>query len=151
MKKDIFASLRLVKDQDVMVESPNGKFYGKFVNLANEGNRLNLREVRAEDGHKTGNFKFFFKKDILAVKIINQTVEASNSSESSDSSLSNLFVKSSITSPHKLSEEQRTQILKNINHCVYIQQTDVKYFDAIADISRNFVIGFDAEGTGCGR
>lgn len=155
MKMDMFASLRLAQDQDVMVASTHGKYYGKFISLSSEGNRLNLREVRAEDGHKTGKFKFFFKKDVVAVEVLGKTTEAaSGSSGSTDTILSSRgvpCVETSSDRPAKLSEKQLAQISKNIDQYVYIQQTDVKYHEAIADISENFVIGVDAEQTEKGR
>lgn len=156
MKIEDFVKLRLDEHQDVMVEAANGNFYGKFINLTNDGSRLQLGEVQAEDGRKCGKLKFFFRKDVN-VKVVSVvgSETASSSSGSAEISASPVssrsFTSIESNSSCTLAEAQQSQILKSIDSCVYIQQGDVKYFDAIADISNNFVIGIGAEGVGQGR
>lgn len=155
MKMMNFAHLSLKKDQNVAVTARHGTFHGLFNKLSFNGGRLDLLDVKDENGKSCGNFKFFFQKDVISVEVVpninvtsepapapveTSVVQQSTSSSGYDSSCRPL-----------ISLKQRDQIEDIINNRIYIQQADAKYAEAVADISKQFVIGISAEGCMNGR
>lgn len=136
-----FTRLGLRKDQNVLVTSTKGKFYGKFMKISMNGMRLDLGEVKDMNASRFA-FKFFFQKDVLAVQILDEQDQELTVSTSSDTNSS---------SHSRLSPKQLKQITETIDNRVFIQQADSKYAEALLDISRQYVIGISAEGTSKGR
>lgn len=157
MKTMNFAQLKLNKNQRVVVTAYHGKFSGKFNKISGGGSRLELLEVKEENETSFRNFKYFFDSDVIAVEVFNENHET-DSSEASDigpdkviSQLISSSSSSKSSSRSEISIKQQNQIKHTINKRSYFQQPDEKYAEAIADISKQFVIGISAEGCHNGR
>lgn len=139
-----FDHLKLRKDQNVMVIVSHGKFYGKFNKLSVNGSRLDLLDVRDDLEKPCGVFKFFFAKDVTAVVIVSDNgEEAIQEAEP---------VKTVSTTPRfQMTSKQYAHITEVINNRSFIQLADANYAEAIADISKQFIIGISAEGCNDGR
>lgn len=134
-----FAGLHIEKHQDIVVTTKSGKFYGKFNKLS--GDRLELSEVRNEEGKPCAKFKFFFNDDVVSIFNLDETSPCPESSGK----------KSNSSSLPQLSSHQLEHISQSINKSLFIKQADCHYFEAIADISKQLVFGIAAEGAFAGR
>lgn len=126
-----FTSLSFEKGQEIVVETVKGKFYGKFNKLSVNGSRLDIVDVKGENNKLCGAFKYFFKKDVLEVTAVNGEVTRSNENSPE------IF--------NHLTQQQLQSITQSISGFTYIQQADAKYFEALENISKQFVIGISAD------
>jgi hypothetical protein len=133
----------LKKNQEIEVTAANGKFYGKFYKISS-GKRLELADVQDQNGNSLGNFKYFFVNSVIDVKVVNEN--CGDSINTFSSSLS-----SGSSSSLQLFSSQVEHISNTIHNCSYIQHADEKYFKAVAEISKELVIGIFAEGAQRGR
>ena len=122
--------------QNLTFMARSGKFYGKFSKLSFGGARLDVLDVKNESGRAVGAYKHFFLSDLIDIKTVGGD-DCEDTSE--DSEIETVFAP-------KLSADQVNHISETIKNFVYIQQADEKYYEAIDDISKNFVIGISAEG-----
>ena len=139
-----FKSLRLKEDQNVVVTSNTGKFYGKFKKIAMNGMRLDLAEVKSSTGEKCG-FKFFFQNNVQFVQVLDkQSLKQCEKNQPNSSS-------TKVELSSQLTEKQWNQIANTIKSCLLIQQRDSRYIEALDDISKQYVVGIVSEGTSKGR
>jgi hypothetical protein len=130
-----FATLnKFEKNQEILVTTAKGKFYGKFNKLTFNESRLDISDVKGENGKSCGAFKYFFKKDVISVSIVGEELKRNEAEEGS----SNIETQPLAS---QLAPKQLQNVTQSINNFTYIQQADSKYFEAIEDISKQFVIG----------
>lgn len=130
-----FAALNFDKNQEIVVTTAKGKYHGKFNKLSFDGSRLDVSDVFNGEGKSCGAFKYFFKKDVINVSAVGE--ESSGSELSSGSSEP---PETSLLTPSQL--QNITQSIKNVS---YIHQLDAKYFEALQNISKQFVIGISSD------
>lgn len=138
-----FNCLGLRKGDNILVNSNQGKFYGKFDKISMKGMRLDVSEVKSYDGIVNSRFKFFFKNDVQSVQLLDEvSQEITQSTDSSDTKS---------TTGSQITTNQLGQIEDTIKNRVYIDMPDSKYAAALLDISKQYLIGIVAEGTKRGR
>lgn len=129
-----FGGLKIEKNQQIIVKSTKGKFYGKFNKLSVNGSRIDLFNVKGETGKACGAFKYFYNEDVIAVSVVGEETSGSESTV--------------VELPPKdcqLTQQQLKMITQSISNFTYIQQADAKYFEALEDISKEFVIGVSVD------
>lgn len=138
-----FNCLGLRKGDNILVNSNQGKFYGKFDKISMKGMRLDVSEVKSYDGIVNSRFKFFFKNDVQSVQLLDEVSQEINQSTDSSDTKS--------TTGSQITTNQLRQIEDTIKNRVYIDMPDSKYAAALLDISKQYLIGIVAEGTKRGR
>lgn len=128
-----FKQLNLKKDQEIVVETSKGKFIAIFNKLSQNGARLDVVNVKDENGKPFGAFKYFFERDVISVTTIGEGYETPPASPTHASL------------PHELTPPQLAIISNALTNFTYIQQADSNYFQALEDISKQFVIGISAD------
>ena len=126
-----FKQLNLKKDQEIVVENSQGrKFIAIFNKLSQNGERLDVVNVKDENNKPFGAFKYFFERDVISVTTIDEGYETPPASP---------------THALHLSPPQLAIINNALTNFTYIQQADSNYFQALEDISKQFVIGISAD------
>jgi hypothetical protein len=160
-----FAEMRLEEGQQVTVTSSTGKYYGKFNKLSMNDCRMEIVEVKDEDGKPCGRFKFFYSKDVVEVEFgdntskkenkFNEQIELMRKQQSEAQSQNdlqegcsneNVRTEDRSKSISKLSNKQIVFIYKTIQHSVLFNRIDASYVAALEDISKNFTIGLSVAG-----
>lgn len=146
--KSIFGTMSLSHGQKIEVSCKNGSILmGTFDKLSCQGSRLDIDDPTDEKGSKLGRFRYLFQDDVIEVNVLSSIVPPLSTSPSSIHS-DTLKEELSSTKP---SSKQLENIQKTIDEYVYISQVNMNYFDAIANISKQFVIAISAEGCDKGR
>jgi hypothetical protein len=125
-----FTSLNLEKNQEIFVATAQGKYSGKFNRLWQNGTRLEIVDVKDEDGKPSCRFKNFHEgeKDLtITFERLKKPPEDS------------VILHSLLTPP------QLAIITSAIDNFTFIQRPDAKYFEALEHISKQFVIGISAD------
>lgn len=131
-----FKQLNLKKDQEVVVETAKGKFFAIFNKLSQNGARLDVVNVKDENSKPYGAFKYFFKRDVISIKTIDEGYETPPSSPTHGGPQAQAL---------QLTPPQLAIISNALTNFTYIQQADSNYFQALEDISKQFVIGISAD------
>lgn len=121
-------ALNLEKDQEIVVCTSKKIFTAKFNKIALNGTRLDVVDVRDENGDPFSSFKQFPLKGVTRIIFKNSREVSENPPP-----------------PTFLTPQQLAVINESIEKFIYIQQPDAKYFEALERISKQFVIGVSVD------
>lgn len=124
--------------QKLRIQTENEVIIGSLKKLVLNGKCIEVLNPHKLDGTPLGKIIRVFECDIVKI-------EAEKTDKSNEVNVEEKIFNPTIT------KHQRNRLLKKIEDSMYINQADMKYFEALREIEGNFLIGVHAENVDMGR
>lgn len=133
-----FTSMNLQSGQELRVVTKTDRFHANFQSLSSNGTLLTVNNIKNNTGSPCGRFKRFSIGEVVEIEVFSgETAKDSISQQESE--------------PGKLETTvtplQLDRIKEMSKYCKFINEPGSRYFDALADISKQFIIGLSSEGS----
>ncbi|CRK97471.1 CLUMA_CG010860, isoform A [Clunio marinus] len=135
----------IAKEQCLCVSTTNGKYFGKFNKISCNGKRLQINEVTNDRNEVVGKFKCFNESDVKSVKFINH--RPFNVCDEDEKKTNGLDLKFNC----RFTSQKNDHILMLSKNPIFVSQADQTYFQALSNISQQFICGMSTLGTNKGR
>lgn len=135
-----FTSMNLQLGQELRVATKSGRFSGNFQSLSCNGTLLEINNIKNETGGSCGRFKRFLSKEVVEIEVF-------SGEPTTDSIAQQEFEPGTLETTLTLTSVQLDHIKEMSKDYKFINEPGSRYFDALADISKQLIIGLASEGS----
>lgn len=136
-----FTNMNLQSGQELRVVTKSGRFSGNFEILSCNGTLLTINNTKSETGKSCGRFKRFLNSEVVEIEVFSGELTSQLSTDSIAQQESE-----SSTLATALTPDQLNHIKEMSKDYKFINEPGSRYFDALADISKQLIIGLASEG-----